>query len=97
MNKIGVFFLTWLVAAPSGFFAGTYWYASLDVKAKNRVQERIARISSIKTRPWQDARRSVPSGPSIEQRCIQRWGTNYRMREYCERNQREALAKLGGR
>ena len=89
MNKIGVFFLTWLIAAPSGFFAGTYWYSSLDRTKRAKLRDSLATPERVIS--------YVAKGPTIEQRCIQRWGTNYRMREHCERSQREALAKLGGR
>ena len=34
-------------------------------------------------------------GPSIEVRCAKEWGTDYRMRDFCVRNQREARARGG--
>ena len=89
MNKLGVFFLTWLVAAPSGFYAGTWYYASLDRAKRAKLRDALASPQRVVS--------YVAKGPTIEQRCIQKWGTDYRMREYCERSQREALAKLGGR
>ena len=89
MNKLGIFFLTWLIAAPSGFFAGTYWYSSLDRAKRAKVRKSLATPERVVS--------YAVKGPTIEQRCIQEWGTDYRMRAYCEKNQREALQQLGGR